>query len=168
MKSTLYRLFRTNDDPALLIARVALGGVLFAHGAQKMLGWFGGYGFAGTMQFFTGTLHIPAFFAFLAILTEFFGALALVAGLLARPAALAVIVLMAVAVGTSHLNNGFYMNWAGSQKGEGFEYHLLAVGLALVTALRGAGALSVDALIARRLTGERTDTIASVGAPALS
>ncbi len=143
-------LFKTNDGIAPLLARLVLGIVMFPHGAQKMLGWFGGYGFSGTMNFFTGTMHIPALFAFLAIMAEFAGSLGLIAGLLSRVAAFGITSVMVVAILTTHLANGFFMNWYGNQKGEGFEYHLLAIGLALIVLIYGAGKASFDALIARQ------------------
>lgn len=147
MKSLQF-LTRTNDSAAPLLARLALGLVMFPHGAQKALGWFGGYGYSGTMGFFTGTLHIPALFAFLAIAAEFAGSLALIAGVFSRVAAFGIASVMAVAILTVHAGNGFFMNWNGNQKGEGFEYHLLALGLALIVMIYGAGKASVDALIA--------------------
>jgi len=82
------KLIATDNDTATTILRLALGVIFFAHGAQKMLGWFGGYGFTGTMGFFTGVMHIPAVFAFLAIAAEFFGGLGLIFGLLTRVASL--------------------------------------------------------------------------------
>ena len=150
----LHFLFKTQDSTAPLIARLALGLVMFPHGAQKMLGWFGGYGFSGTMGFFTGKMHIPAGFASLAILAEFAGSLGLLVGALSRVAAFGIATVMAVAILTTHATNGFFMNWYGNQKGEGFEYHLLAIGLALVVMIHGAGKASVDAFIARRLERE--------------
>lgn len=138
-----------------LIARVMLGAVMFPHGAQKALGWFGGYGFSGTMNYFTGTMHIPELFAFLAIAAEFAGALALIAGVTSRVAAFGIASVMAVAILTSHAANGFFMNWFGNQKGEGFEYHLLAIGLALIVIIQGGGKASVDGVIARKLAGSR-------------
>jgi putative oxidoreductase len=146
----LQLLTRTNDNLAPSIARLTLGIVMFPHGAQKALGWFGGYGYSGTMGFFTGTMHIPAVFAFLAIAAEFAGAIALIAGLFSRVAALGIAAVMAVAIATVHLSNGFFMNWNGNQKGEGYEYHLLVLGLALTVMVHGAGKASLDALIARR------------------
>jgi putative oxidoreductase len=142
------KLFATDDDPAITILRLALGVVFFAHGAQKMLGWFGGYGFSGTLGFFTGTLHIPAAFAFLAIVAEFFGSLGLILGFLTRIAAFGIAVNMVVAVAMVHSANGFFMNWNGTQKGEGFEYHILALGITAFLMLRGAGAFSIDRAIA--------------------
>ncbi len=147
----LQLLIQTNSSFAPLAARLVLGLVMLPHGAQKALGWFGGHGFTGTMQFFTGTMHIPALFAFLAITAEFAGALGLIVGLLSRVAAFGVASVMVVAILTVHASNGFFMNWAGSQKGEGFEYHLLAIGLALVVMIQGAGKASLDGLISSRI-----------------
>jgi len=128
--------------------RLALGLVILPHGAQKLLGWFGGYGFRGTMGWFTGTMHIPYLFGLLAIIAEFFGPLALLAGLLTRPAALGIAVVMVVAALTSHRQHGFFMNWFGNQQGEGFEFHILAASMAAVLVLTGAGAWSLDYLLA--------------------
>jgi putative oxidoreductase len=148
---TLRLLIETNSSLGPLAARLVLGLVMFPHGAQKVLGWFGGYGFTGTMQFFTGTMHIPALFAILAIVAEFAGALGLIVGMFARVAAFGVASVMGVAILTVHASNGFFMNWAGTQNGEGFEYHLLAIGLALVVMIQGAGKASVDGLVASRM-----------------
>jgi len=145
----LYRLIRTRDDAALAAIRIALGVVMFAHGSQKMLGWFGGYGFNGTMGFFESQLHIPAPLAVLAIVAEFFGGIGLVLGLLGRVAALGIAVNMVVAIVTVHLPNGFFMNWSGQQKGEGFEYHFLVLAITAAVMLHGSGALSVDYAISR-------------------
>jgi putative oxidoreductase len=141
------KLTATTDDPVLTILRLILGIVFFFHGAQKMLGWFGGYGFSGTMNFFTHNMGIPAAFAFLAIAAEFFGSLGLILGLLARVAASGIMVNMVVAIAMVHHANGIFMNWFGNQKGEGYEYHLLAITIALAIVIRGAGAFSVDRLI---------------------
>jgi len=142
-----YKLIHTTDDPVLASLRLVLGIVFFAHGAQKMLGWFGGPGYSGAMSSFTQTLGSPAFFAVLAILAEFLGGIGLIVGLLGRVAAFAIAVEMAVAVFMVHLQNGFFMNWTGAKTGEGFEYHLLAIAMASTIAVRGAGALSVDRAI---------------------
>ncbi|HTA70255.1 MAG TPA: DoxX family protein [Bryobacteraceae bacterium] len=144
----LRKLFDTDDSTASAILRLVLGVVFFAHGAQKMLGWFGGYGFSGTMGFFTGTMHIPAPFAFLAIAAEFFGGLGLILGFLTRIAAFGIAVNMLVAIATVHSAFGFFMNWSGTQKGEGYEYHLLTLAITVFLMLRGAGAFSVDRAIA--------------------
>jgi len=146
----LQLLSKTNDSAAPLLARLTLGLVMFPHGAQKALGWFGGYGYSGTMGYFTGTMHIPALFAFLAIAAEFAGSLALITGLFSRVAAFGIASVMVVAIATTHFANGFFMNWYGNQKGEGFEYHLLALGLAVIVMVYGAGKASLDGLIARR------------------
>ena len=143
------KLFSTQNDIALTVLRLVLGVVFFAHGSQKMLGWFGGYGFKGTMGFFTQTAHIPAVFAFLAIAAEFFGGLGLIVGLLTRVAAFGITVNMLVAILTVHLANGFFMNWTGQQKGEGFEYHLLVLAITVALMIRGAGAFSLDRAIAK-------------------
>jgi putative oxidoreductase len=130
---------------ALTILRLVLGIVFFAHGAQKVLGWFGGYGFSGTMGFFTHQMGIPAPLAFLAIMAEFLGGLGLVLGFLTRIAAFGVFCNMLVAVGMVHHQFGFFANWTGQQKGEGIEYHLLAIAITLAMMIAGGGALSVDA-----------------------
>jgi putative oxidoreductase len=144
----LRKLLATSNDLTLTLVRLVLGVVFFAHGAQKMLGWFGGYGFHGTMGFFTQQMGIPAPLAFLAICAEFFGGLGLIFGLLARIAALGIITNMLVAIVTVHSANGFFMNWSGQQKGEGFEYHLLAIALAIVVLIKGSGGLSIDRVLA--------------------
>ena len=141
------KLIATNNDAAITILRLVLGVVFFAHGAQKALGWFGGYGFTGTMGFFTGMMHIPAAFAFLAIAAEFLGGLGLILGLLTRVAAFGIFCNMIVAVAMVHHQFGFFMNWTGAQKGEGYEYHLLLLAASVVLMIRGAGAASVDRLL---------------------
>jgi len=144
----LRKLFATDDNTATAILRLVLGVVFFAHGAQKMLGWFGGVGFSATMGYFTAAMHIPAPLALLAIVAEFFGGLGLILGFLTRIAALGIATNMVVAIATVHSAFGFFMNWAGTQKGEGFEYHLLVLSMTAFLMIRGAGALSVDRAIA--------------------
>lgn len=146
----LKKLTATSNDVSLTILRLTLGLVIFPHGAQKMLGWFGGYGFSGTMGFFTQQMGIPAVFAVLAILAEFAGAIGLITGVLTRVAAFGVGMVMLVATLTTHLANGFFMNWNGTQKGEGFEYHLLALGIAIALMIRGGGAFSVDRKVSQQ------------------
>lgn len=141
------KLLRTDDDIATTTVRLALGVVFFAHGAQKLLGWFGGYGFTGTMGFFTGVLHIPAIFAFLAIAAEFFGGLGLIFGFLTRIAAIGVLSNMIVAIALVHSQFGFFMNWTGTQKGEGYEYHLVILAVTVLLIIRGGGAVSLDRLL---------------------
>ncbi|MFY9841512.1 MAG: DoxX family protein [Terriglobales bacterium] len=142
----LKRLMSTSNDVALTTLRLVLGVVFFAHGAQKMLGWFGGFGFHATMGFFAH-LGMPAPVAFLVICTEFFGGLGLIVGLLTRIAALGIGAEMIGAIFLVHLPNGFFMNWTGHQKGEGFEYHLLVIAIAATLLLRGAGAFSLDRVL---------------------
>jgi putative oxidoreductase len=138
------KLIATDHNSATIVLRLVLGIVFFAHGAQKMLGWFGGPGFNGTMGFFTGVMHIPAFFAFLAVAAEFFGGLGLIFGLFTRVAAFGIFTTMVVAVAMVHYQYGLFMNWTGAQKGEGYEYHLLVLAIAVFLMIRGAGAASVD------------------------
>ena len=151
----LQLLCKTNNSFAPLIARLTLGIVMFPHGAQKALGWFGGYGFSGTMNFFTQSMHIPAPLAFLAIAAEFAGSIGLILGCFSRIAAFGIASNMVVAILTVHAANGFFMNWFGTQKGEGFEYHLLAIGLALIVIVHGAGKASLDRLISHRLEAKK-------------
>lgn len=133
-----------------LIARIALAVVVFPHGAQKLLGWFGGYGFEGTMGFLTGSVGLPYVVGLLVILIEFFGALFLFAGFATRVAAIGIIGNFIGVVITSHLGNGFFMNWsAQANQGEGLEYFILLFGLGLVSLIAGGGKASIDALISR-------------------
>lgn len=147
------RLVNTNNDGAIAVVRLVLGIVMFAHGSQKMLGWFGGAGFSGTMGGFTQT-GMPAVVAFLVICAEFFGSLALILGFLGRIGAVAIAAVMLGAISLVHLKNGLFMNWTGQQAGEGFEYHLLALGMSVLIMLRGSGAFSIDRMLTRRPPGE--------------
>ena len=149
----LRKILATTDEWTLTLLRLVMGMIFFAHGAQKALGWFGGYGFSGTMGFFTNMMHIPAPFAFLAICAEFLGGLGLIVGALGRIAAFGILCNMVVAVFMVHGQNGLFMNWTGQQKGEGFEYHLLAIAIAVVLIAKGSGAFSVD----RALSGKRSN-----------
>jgi putative oxidoreductase len=139
----LNKLIHTNPHAAPTILRLALGTVFFAHGAQKMLGWWGGYGFSGTMNGFEHT-GIPAVFAFLAIAAEFFGGIGLILGLLGRVAAFGIACVMLVAIVKVNAVNGLFMNWTGQQKGEGFEFHLLVLAMAAAIMIAGSGAWSAD------------------------
>jgi putative oxidoreductase len=133
-----------------LIARLALGIVVFPHGAQKLLGWFGGSGFAGTMDFLTGSAGLPWIIALLVILIEFFGSLMLIAGAATRVAALGILGNFIGVVLTSHLTSGFFMNWyAEANKEEGLEYFIQLFGLTLVTLIAGGGKASVDAVLTK-------------------
>lgn len=144
------KLFETQDDVVSLILRLFLGVVFFPHGMQKLLGWFGGPGFSGTMGFFTD-MGIPAVFAVLAILAEGLGCLGLLSGLLTRVAAFGITVNMTVAVVMIHYKFGFFMNWFGNQKGEGIEFHLLAIAIGIALMIRGGGTWSLDGLLAGKM-----------------
>ena len=144
-------LFETDEGWAGLILRLTLGLVMLPHGAQKLLGWFGGYGFAGTMGFFTETMHLPWVVAFLVIVGESFGSLALLAGLLTRFSAASLGVIMLGAIVTVHSPHGFFMNWFGKQTGEGYEYHLLVIGIALALLVTGGGRWSADRVVAVKI-----------------
>jgi putative oxidoreductase len=147
IKKMKNKIFNTSDNWAALTTRLTIGLILFPHGAQKMLGLFGGYGFGGTMAYFTDTLHLPGIIGFLVIIIEFLGSLALIAGFGIRIWAALTIILMISIIITTHLDNGFFMNWSGNQKGEGFEYHLLIIGLSITTLISGSGKYSVDKAI---------------------
>jgi putative oxidoreductase len=138
------KLIATDDDIASLVLRVFLGIVFFPHGAQKALGWFGGQGLSATMQGFVHGMGIPAVFAALAIAAEFLGSIGLIVGLLTRVAAFGIFVNMVVAVLMVHGASGFFMNWLGNQKGEGYEYHLLAIAICIALMIKGGGKASID------------------------
>jgi putative oxidoreductase len=143
------KLINTTGDPAITILRLVLGVVFFAHGAQKTLGWFGGFGFSATMGFFTQQAHIPAPLAFLAICAEFIGGIGLILGLLGRVAAFGIACNMIVAIAMVHWRFGLFANWYGNQKGEGIEYHLLAIAAALAIMIKGSGAFSIDRALSK-------------------
>ena len=143
------KLLATNDDVLQLILRLTLGIVIFPHGAQKLLGWFGGGGFSATMQGMT-SMGLPVVIVFLVIVAESFGALGLIAGFLTRFSAFGISMVMLGAIFTVHAKVGFFMNWFGQQQGEGYEFHLLALGIALALMLRGGGKLSVDGALSNK------------------
>ena len=144
-------LFKTDAGWSGLILRVMLGAVMFPHGTQKLLGWFGGYGFSVTISAFTDKLHLPAALALLVIFGEAFGAVGLICGFLSRVAAFGILCIRSGAIATVHWPNGFFMNWSGKQAGEGFEYHLLAIAISAAILIGGGGRWSVDRAIAARL-----------------
>ncbi len=144
-------LLATDDSWTGLILRLTLGVVMFPHGAQKVLGWYGGFGFDGTMGFFTQQMGMPWLIAFLVIIGEFFGSLALMAGVLTRFSAASLGVIMLGAITLVHLRHGFFMNWFGKQQGEGYEYHLLVIGIALALLVTGGGKWSADRELANRV-----------------
>lgn len=141
-------LLRTDKLPGITVLRVVLAAVLFPHGAQHLLGWFGGYGFAGTYEWMTATVGLPSFIAATAIVGEFVAPFALLVGIGGRIAGLFVVALMAGAAST-HAGNGFFMNWFGSMPAgaEGYEYHLLVMAMALAIVIQGSGLYSLDRVI---------------------
>jgi len=144
------KIISTSDDKILTLLRVVLGIVIFPHGAQKVLGWFGGFGIAGTYGFLTQQMHIPAALAVLVFAAEFLGSIGLLVGFLGRVAAFGIAVNLAVAVFLVHLPNGFFMNWSGQQKGEGIEFFILAIGVAIAIMIGGSGAYSIDLALTRK------------------
>src|SRR5882762_895374 len=143
----------THADWVVGVARIVLGMIFFGHGAQKMLGWYGGPGLASSMRTFTEHLHLPAALAFLVIAGELFAGIGLIVGLFSRIAALIIALTMVGAIATVHFRFGLFLNWFGSQQGHGIEYHLLAIVLALVVVVQGAGAFSLDRLVNEHVSG---------------
>lgn len=146
----LRKIVNTDNDFVLTILRLVLGVIFLCHGGQKVLGWFGsGLTFSTTMNMFTQQMHIPAPFAFLAIMAEFAGGIGLIVGFLGRIAALGIISNMVVAIAMVHNKFGLFMNWFGNQQGEGYEYHLLAIALGVAILVKGCGALSIDRVLTK-------------------
>ncbi|MBT4263629.1 MAG: DoxX family protein [Deltaproteobacteria bacterium] len=150
MNTSLKKLVGTEADISGLVMRLALGVVMFSHGAGKLFGWFGGFGFSGTMSYFTGN-GMPWLIAFLVVMAESLGALALIVGFFGRFMSFGIFMVMLGAIFMVHAKFGFFMNWMGKQAGEGYEYHILALGLALALMIKGSGALSFDLFLSRRL-----------------
>ena len=144
-------LFQTNDKFSYWVPRVILGCVMFPHGVQKLFGWFDGFGFTNTMTYFTQTAGLPWIIAFLIIMGESLGSLGLIVGFFTRLSALGLIFIMVGAITTVHIPNGFFMNWFGKNAGEGFEYHLLVIGMSIPLLISGGGKYSVDGLINKYL-----------------
>jgi len=136
-------LLKTDKSPAQLLIRVALGVVMFPHGAQKAFGWFGGAGYAKTIQAFAG-MGFPAWSTVALMATETLGAVLLIIGLLTRIWALGIGIAMTICMFMNHVQHGFFMNWFGQQQGEGFEFHILVLGIVLALIVRGGGLLSAD------------------------
>jgi putative oxidoreductase len=155
----LRKLLATNHDGVLTALRLVLGVVFFAHGSQKLLGWFGGFGYDNTMTLFTQHLGIPPVLATLAIAAEFFGGIGLILGLAGRVAAFGIVMNMLVAIAKVHSQFGFFMNWTGTQQGEGFEYHLLVLAIGLALIIRGSGAFSIDGSLANFLGRQRSSPV---------
>ena len=139
-------LFSTDADWTQTIVRLILGVVFFAHGAQKLLGWFGGPGLKPTISMMHEHLGLPVPLAFLTVAAEFLCGLGLIVGLLGRVAAVGIAFIMFAAIFMVHARNGLFLNWFGDRKGHGYEYHLLAIALAAVIVARGSGAASLDRL----------------------
>ena len=151
MTTFMKYLFQTNDKFSYWVPRVVLGCVMFPHGVQKLFGWFGGFGFTNTMTYFTQTAGLPWIIAFLIIMGESLGSLGLIVGFFTRLSALGLIFIMVGAIITVHIPNGFFMNWFGKNAGEGFEYHLLVIGMSIQLLISGGGKYSVDGLINKYL-----------------
>jgi putative oxidoreductase len=148
LPAALVRSLTTSDSVAPTILRVALGGVVLGHGLQKVFGWFGGYGLRGTMAFFA-SIGMPTFLGALVIASDFLGSLALIAGLATRFSAAAGGAVMLGAVALVHAPNGFFMNWSGVARGEGYEFHVLALAMAAALVLSGGGRASLDRWLTR-------------------
>jgi len=144
------KIFNTNDDWTGFVIRLTLGLILFPHGAQKMFGWFDGPGFSKEVEYLTEYMHLPWIISVMVILTEFWGSVSLIMGLASRLWSVAFGVLFVNIIFIAHLENGFFMNWFGTQKGEGYEYHLLVIGLCIALGLNGSGKYSADQLISKK------------------
>ena len=154
----LRRLLQTEQSYAILALRVVLAIVIFPQGAQKLLGWYGGFGLDGTLQFFA-SVGVPAALALLVIASDFFGSLALALGLVGRLVAFGTAAVMLGAMALVHGQFGFFINWYGAQQGEGIQFHLLAAAAAVVLMAKGSGAWSIDRLLARRSGGAATSAL---------
>ena len=150
--NTIKKFLATDQQSwSLLIVRLALGFVILPHGMQKALGMFGGYGFAGTVGFFQ-SMGMPFIIGTLVILAEFVGSIGVIIGLGTRFMTASILLTMSGAmVLGGHLNNGFFMNWFGMQKGEGVEYFVLVIGLALAAVIGGSGKFSFDNLVSKQI-----------------
>jgi putative oxidoreductase len=149
MKNLFRTLVKTNPNIGFSIARLTLGLVIFPHGAQKLLGLFGGYGYSATIEMFTTQMGLPSMVAFSVIMIEFFGSISIVLGLFSRFWAISLAGMFTGIIITTQLEHGFFMNWYGNQAGEGYEYSLLVIGLALSVIINGSGKWSFDTLISK-------------------
>ena len=145
------KILNTESNWGALVVRLTLGIVLFPHGAQKMLGWFGGYGFTATMDAFTNQMNLPWIVAFAVIMIEFFGSISLILGFASRLWSMAIAGLFVGIIFTTHLEHGFFMNWFGNQAGEGYEYALLIIGLAISVFISGSGKSALDTQLIKLL-----------------
>lgn len=146
-----YKLFSTPNSNSLFFLRIVLGIVMLGHGVQKAFGWFGGFGWTNSVNYFTDTVGIPAFLGAFVILIETLGAILLIAGLAGRINAALMTIVITGAFFQDHLANGFYMNWFSNQKGEGFEFDILFFAIAIVLTINGSGSFSTDKLIAGKI-----------------
>ena len=151
MKNLAQTFLTTYPNIGFSIARLTLGFVILPHGAQKLLGLFGGNGYSATIDFFTTQMGLPGIIAFSIIMIEFFGAISLILGFISRFWALSLAGMFLGIIYTTQLEHGFFMNWFGNQAGEGFEYSLLIIGLALSIVINGSGKWSIDKLISKKL-----------------
>ena len=150
MKNLVKQFLKTNPNIGFSIARWTLGLVIFPHGSQKLLGLFGGYGYSATMESLTTQMELPIMVAFSVIMIEFLGSISLVLGLFSRFWALSLAAMFTGIIITTQLEHGFFMNWFGNQAGEGYEYSLLIMGLALSVVVNGSGKWSIDGLISKK------------------
>jgi putative oxidoreductase len=154
----LDRFLDTTPELHLTLCRLVLGGVMFAHSTQKLLGWFGGPGFTGTLESFRDQLGLPLIVGVLVVFAEFVGSLGLILGFMGRAAAACIVTVMVGAILLVHMEYGFFMNWFGKNAGEGFEFHLLAIGLSIPILARGSGAASVDQWLLRQIRKDKTES----------
>ncbi|WP_027391835.1 DoxX family protein [Aquimarina latercula] len=150
MKNLIKKLLKTHPNIGFSIARLTLGLVIFPHGAQKLLGFFGGYGYSATMEALTTQMGLPSIVAVSVIMIEFFGAISLIIGIFSRFWAISLAGMFLGIIFTAQLEHGFFMNWFGNQAGEGYEYSLLIIGLALTIIIHGSGKYSIDHLISKK------------------
>ncbi|HEY1987618.1 MAG TPA: DoxX family protein [Terracidiphilus sp.] len=143
----LSQILATDSNWVSTVARIILGIIFFAHGSQKVFGWFGGPGLRQTIRTLTEFVGLPSIIAVVAVGAEFVGGVALIVGFLGRISALGIALNMLAAIFMVHGKYGLFMNWFGDRKGHGIEYHLLAIGLAMVIIAKGAGAFSLDRLL---------------------
>jgi putative oxidoreductase len=148
-------LYKTNEHTSGLIMRITLASVMLPHGCQLLFGWFGGMGFSASMDYFTQAEGLPWVVGCMVILLQSLGSVFILAGFLSRFFAFAMTCLFIGMVVTSHWQHGFFMNWMGNQGGEGFEFHVLAIGLSLGLLASGSGAYSIDASLTKKRDSEK-------------
>jgi putative oxidoreductase len=153
----LFKILETNPSTSPLVARIALGLVMLPHGAQKILGIWGGHGLGPTMESFYHWFGIPFFTTFLVASAEFFGSIALILGLMSRFSASSIIAVMLGAI-YFVTGNHFFMNWYSEPgRGEGFEFHILAIALGLIVVISGAGKYSIDGMLVNKFKKPTND-----------